>query len=128
MELLIKVAAAAVIGSVLVLVIRKNNQELALLLTVALSILVLTLAADALSAVVDFIERLSSAADLQSGVVGIVIKTVGIAILTKISADLCRDSGQAGVASAVELTGSAAALYIALPLMETVLKMVEELV
>ena len=52
----------------------------------------------------------------------------GIGIIAKIGADACRDAGSAGTASAVEFAGVVAALFTALPLMRTLLKMMEALI
>ena len=128
MEILVKAAAVSVVGAVLAIVLKKNSPEMALLLTVSLGCLVLYLAVDVVTNVAQFMDDLSSVAGISSASLAIVMKTVGIAILTKLAAGICSDAGQGSVASALELMGSAAALYIALPLMKTVFQMVSSLV
>ena len=44
-----------------------------------------------------------------------------------IGADLCRDGGQTAMAGAVEFAGAAAALWVSLPLLESLLDLVEAL-
>ncbi|UOO37140.1 stage III sporulation protein AD [Oscillospiraceae bacterium CM] len=127
MAILIKVAAIAVAGTVLALVIRKNSPELALMLTVSLALVALYLAFDTIKSVTDFVLSLSDMALVSPAVLSIVFKAVGISIITKLSADVCRDAGQSSVASGVELAGSFAALYLALPLFETVITMIQSL-
>ena len=46
------------------------------------------------------------------------LKTAGIAVVTRIGADLCRDAGESAVASAVEMAGAMGALLAVLPLMQ----------
>ena len=46
---------------------------------------------------------------------------MGIAILTRIAAELCRDAGEGGIAAAAETAGAAAAVLTALPLLRAVL-------
>ena len=50
-----------------------------------------------------------------------VIKTAGIAIVTRLAADFCKDAKEGGLASAVELAGTALSLAAVLPLMGAVL-------
>ena len=50
-----------------------------------------------------------------------VIKCVAVAIITKMSADLCKDASQASAASAVELAGTVCALCIIMPLLLSML-------
>ncbi|SHI08300.1 stage III sporulation protein AD [Sporobacter termitidis DSM 10068] len=128
MAILIKVAAVAVAGTVLGLVIKKNSPEMALMLTISLALIALYLAFDTIKSVTDFITSMASAAQISPAVLTVVLKAVGISIVTKLSADVCRDAGQSSVASGIELTGAFAALYIALPLFKTVMDMLESLV
>lgn len=48
------------------------------------------------------------------------LKALGIAYLTYISAEICRDSGEDGIASKVELAGKIEMLSLALPLVKNV--------
>jgi stage III sporulation protein AD len=128
MPVLIKVAAIAVTGAVLGLVIKKNSPEMAIMLTISLAMIALYLAFDTIKGVTDFVASMAEAAKISPAILTVVFKTVGISIITKLSADVCRDSGQTSVASGIELTGSFAALYIALPLFKTVMDMIRSLV
>ena len=51
----------------------------------------------------------------------VLIRALGIALLTKISSELCRDAGEGTVASGVELAGKAAILALCLPLVGEIL-------
>ena len=117
-------ALLGLIGSVICLVIRRESPEMSLLLALTVAVLVVVLALDVLGTVLAFAESLRAAAGISPAVVRPVLGAVGIGILTRLAADICRDAGQAAIASAVELMGTAAAIYIALPLMETVLEMI----
>jgi stage III sporulation protein AD len=128
MAILIKVAAIAVAGAVLGLVIKKNSPDMALMLTISLALIALYLAFDTIKAVTDFIASMAGAAQISPIVLTVVFKAVGISIVTKLSSDVCRDAGQSSVASGIELTGAFAALYIALPLFKTVMDMIGNLV
>lgn len=127
MEILIKAAAFAITGAVMSLLLKKNSPEIALLMTIALSCVVIYLALDIFSAAAGFMDELSSMAGLSGVWMAAVMKIVGVAILTKLASGICADAGQGSAASALELLGSAAALYTALPLMKTVLQMVNSL-
>ncbi len=127
MVILVKIAAVAVAGAILSLVMRKNSPEMALLLTISLALIAISLAFDVITGVTDFLKSLAETAQISSAVLAIVLKTVGISIVTKLAADICRDAGQSSVASGVELTGAFSALYISLPLFKTVISMIDSL-
>lgn len=128
MTILIKVAAIAVAGTVLSLVIKKNSPEMALMLTISLALVALYLAFDTIKEVTQFITSLADMAQISPAVLTVVIKAVGISVVSKLSSDVCRDAGQTSVASGVELVGAFTALYISLPLFKTVLSMIGSLV
>jgi len=128
MDILIKVSAVAVAGVVVTLVIKKNSPEMALLLTITLALIALFLAFNVVSSITDYLKSLSDLAGVSPAVLTIVIKTVGIGVVSKLASDVCRDAGQASVASGVEFTGAVVAVYVALPLFKTVISMIESLV
>lgn len=127
MELVLKAAAISIIGAALGLVLKKNVPEISLLLAMAVSGAVLGLAAAVLKNIVDFAVKLTELTDMPSASVVAVMKAVGIGIITRFASDICKDSGQNAAASSVELAGTAAVLFTALPLMETVLEMIKSL-
>ncbi len=124
MDVLLKASAVAVIGAVLGLVLKKNTPEISLLLAMGVSCAVLSLAVSLLGDVLDFITSLTDLTEMSSASISAVMKAVGIGIVTRLASDVCKDSGQSAAASSVELTGTVAALFVALPLMETVLEMI----
>ncbi len=46
---------------------------------------------------------------------------MGVAIITRVTVEVCKDAGEGGIAAFVEIAGSAVALYLALPLVRAVL-------
>lgn len=124
---MLKIAAIAVAASLCAVVVRRNVAELGMVLALAAGALLLSASLGALEGVRELMDLLSDAAGLSPALLSPVVKTVGIAILTKISAELCKDAGEGGIAAFVETAGAAAALYVSLPLLKTVLTMVTEL-
>ena len=93
MEIVIRAAAAAVIGSILALLLRKYTPELSLTVTILAGVIIVWLAA---------------------------------AVASRIS-DLLREIAEKGGIAAVELCGTLCALYISLPLIRSLLAIVEQL-
>ncbi len=127
MEAMIKLAGVAVTAVVFSGVLRKNTPELALLLTMAAGIWMLTLVADGLGAAVELMEELASQAGVSEVLLEPVVKTVALSILTKLTAEICRSAGENGVAAFVETAGTVLALAVALPLVRAVAQLMGEL-
>ena len=124
---IIKVAAAAVAAALCAVVVRRQSPEIALALGVGACALIVLYCSGALTAVVELVDKLAETGNLSAQVVEPVIKTAGIAIVTRLAADFCKDAQEGGLASAVELAGTALALAAALPLMSAVLDVLTRL-
>ena len=127
MDMVIQTVILGVVGAVMCLVIQRGSPELSLVLALVVSLLVVVIAFEIITAILEFVDILREAAQLSPAVIGPVLKTVGISMLTRLAADTCRDAGQGSIGTAVELAGTVAAIYIALPLMRTVFDMLGRL-
>ena len=87
----------------------------------------LALAIPDLREAVEALRSLELRADLAAPVRDAVWKCVAIAIVARLAAGFCADAGQSAAAAGIELLGAAAALCAALPLLETVIAMMEAL-
>ena len=127
METMVKLAGVAVTAVVFSGVLRKNTPELALLLTAAAGVWMLTLVADGLGAAVELMDELAGQAGVSEVLLEPVVKTVVLSILTKLTAEICRSAGESGIAAFVETAGSVLALVVALPLVRAVAQLMGEL-
>ncbi len=117
-----KLAALAVAAALCALVVRRSAREVGLVLALAAGALILVQALGAVADIRRLMEELGERAGLSPAVLAVVLKTVGIAVLTRISAEVCRDAGEGGIAASVETAGAVLALSAALPLMRAVVE------
>lgn len=123
----VKIAAAAVAAAMCAVVVRRQSPEIALALGVGACVLIVLSCSGALESAVELADKLAQTGGLSAQVVEPVMKTAGIAIVTRLAADFCKDAKEGGLASAVELGGTALALAAALPLMTAVLDVLAQL-
>lgn len=116
-----KIAAAAVAAALCAVVVRKQSPEIALALGLGACALIVLYCSGALADVMELADKLARAGGLSPQVVEPVVKAAGIAIVSRLAADFCKDAQEGGLASAVELAGTALALAAALPLMSAAL-------
>ena len=123
----VKIAAAAVAAALCAVVVRRQSPEIALVLGIGACALIVLSCSGALESAVELADKLAQTGGLSAQVVEPVLKTAGIAIVTRLAADFCKDAKEGGLASAVELGGTALALAAALPLMTAVLDVLTQL-
>lgn len=128
MEMFIRVAAIAIVASVMAVLLKKNTPEISLLLVLAAAMLIIGVFLDLFGTIRDFINTLAQAAGLSSAIITPLIKTIGVAIVCKLATEVCKDASQNTIASVVEIVGAVTALYIALPLMSTAIEMIGSLI
>ena len=115
-----KFAAIAVTAALCALVLKKEVPALSAVLALAAGAVLLWGAAGALATLRGAADAFSRTAGLSPEVWKPVWKTVGIGVVAKLSSAVCKDAGEGGLASAVELAGTALALAAVLPLMTAV--------
>ncbi len=115
-----RAAVVAVVTALLASVLRQSVPQFALALTLAAGVWLLLEAADSLGAVVELMNRLSSMAGVDPQVIRPVLKTAAIAVLARLTGEMCRGAGEQGLAAFVDTAGTLAALGAALPLLEGV--------
>lgn len=127
MEPVTQVVALGIVAALCAAVVKKQTPDMALVLTLCAVALILSCALGALGPVRALMDTLAQRAGLSAAVLSPVVKTVGVALLTRVAAELCRDGGEGGIAAAVEVAGAGCALVICLPLFEAVAQLILEL-
>ncbi len=127
MENIGKIAALAVTAALCAVVVRRQSLELGLVLGLTAGAVILAYSSAALTEIVGMMHTLADTADLSPAVLKPMVKTVGVGILTRLTAEVCRDAKENAIAAFVETAGACAALLLCLPLMESVLSMIEQL-
>ena len=116
-----KIAALAVVAALCAVVVKKQSPEIAVVLALTAGAMVLFSCIQSLSKVLDFLYELAEFGGISQTVIMPVVKVSGIAIVTKVTAEICKDAKESGLAGFVETAGTVCALFAVLPLMTAVL-------
>lgn len=110
---------------ILTLVIRKQSSEISLLLSICVCCLVAGLAVGFMRPVMDFIRRLQSLGALDTDMLRILLKVVGVAFTAEIASLICEDSGNSAMGKTLQFLASGVILYLSIPMLTTLLDLVE---
>ena len=127
MEIVIRAAAAAVIGSILALLLRKYTPELSLTVTILAGVIIVWLAAAVASRISDLLREIAEKGGIDAVYLSPVLKCIGIGMITHLAAQVCRDAGENGIASKVEMAGKIFIFYAALPVFTSLIRMLQML-
>ena len=121
MELIVKAAALALTAALIGIVLRRTNPELSLLLSICTVVLIMGAALGFAKSFTELAQTVQRIFGVSETLIKPVLKCVAVAIITKMTSDLCKDSSQAAAAAAVELAGTVCALCIIMPLLMSML-------
>ena len=124
---IIAAAAAGLVGTVLALILGQYRPEFRMLVTAAVTLLLMAMVLEQLSPVLEQLRSTMELTGLTGDYAAILFKAVGICLLTQLAGDVCRDSGESSIASKIELAARAAILLTAMPLIQEVLAWAWEL-
>ena len=125
MELFMKAAGAALIASVHGLALSKQSKDMQILLVIAGCCMVAGIAATFLRPVLELLGQLQAMGNLNSELTGILIRAAGIGLVSELACMICTDSGNASLGKTVQLLGSAAVLYLAIPVFRGLIELIQ---
>ena len=127
MSIFFKTVAAALITAVFYLVLSKKDKDISMLLTAAVCCMILAAALTYLEPVIALIHRLQDIANMNNEMLGILLKAVGIGLLSEIIGLVCADIGNAALGKSVQMLTTAVILWLSIPLFSNLLDMVGEI-
>ncbi|HPT87365.1 MAG TPA: stage III sporulation protein AD [Bacillota bacterium] len=110
--------------TVLLLIIRKERPEIAVLLTIAAAGIMMVSLLKYVADILLVFETMARKANVQTEYLTLIIRIVGIAYLAGFGAQICKDAGETGMASKIELAGKIFILSMGIPVMAGLLDII----
>lgn len=127
MELFLKAAALILVTVVLSLFLGKLEKDTAVLMSIAACCIAGAAAFHYLEPVFSFLSKLASVGNFQDGILDTLLKVVGITLVSEITGTICADSGNGSLGKMLQLLGSGVILYLSLPIFESLLGLLTEI-
>lgn len=121
MDEAIKYTLIALAALVCILLLKKNENAFALLITICTVLIGSYGIIGAVSVIRDFAVKIEAVSGALEGASAILFKVLGISMITRIGAQLCKDTGEGSLGMKLEILGSALATICALPLFNGIL-------
>lgn len=113
---------------VLSLGLHKEGKDITLLLGLGACCMVLAAAVAYLQPVINLIGRLQALSGLDTELLNVVIKSVGIGLIAEIASLICTDSGNGALGKTVHILASAAILWLSVPLFRSLIELIQKIV
>lgn len=123
MEIL-KLVSIAVVCSVICIIIKQIKPEFVPILQISSLIVIFSLCVSGVKNLLTSVSELTGVSGaVQDEYILLLIKVMGVALITKFAIEICNDSGNSVLGVAVSLAGKAVILMMCLPLLNTVARL-----
>ena len=122
-----KLCGVALICALAVFLVRQLKKEFEIPLTLAGSILLLISACAMSRPIVEYLMGMLGASHLVGDAADILLRSLAVAVMTKLASDLCREMGAQAVASSLETAAKFEIIILTLPLISSVIESVRAL-
>ena len=121
---IVSLSALAVAAVVTILFLKPKNGEIALMLGLAASAAVFVSLLGSAQGIILQVNSIVAASGVNTGYIVILLKIVGICMITEFAVNTCNDAGSRSLVGSVSLAGKLMATAAALPLYTDIMKTV----
>ena len=126
MDMVFRIAGAAMVGAVMCMTVRMHMGPAALLLSLLTCVMIFAVSFQVFEPVFSVLDKLRSLTGLDETVTAPMLKVAGIGLIVQIAGSVCEDAGEKALTKAVETSGALLSVYAALPLMDAVLELLRD--
>ena len=125
--LTLKVCALAVICTAVGVVVKQIKNEISFALRAAGGVLIFGIVLISLEPFFSFFDELGGFGGSEE-YIGIMLRSLGVAMIAHVCAGICRDAGEGSIAGGVELAGKIEILILCVPLIRRILTYASEMI
>lgn len=125
MEQYFQAVAAVLLAVILVLCLKKSQTGIGELLSLLVCGMVILSAVAYIKPVMEFVETVQRMSMVDSQMLNILFKVVGVTITAEIAELICSDSGNSAMGKTLQFLASAVVVWLSIPLMASLLELIE---
>lgn len=120
----IKIIGIALIALIIIIILKQYRPEFVIYISIITGILILMLVVDKLTGIISLLESIASKASINTEFIKLLIKITGIAFLSEFAVSICKDSGEAAIASKVEIGSKIIIIAMSIPILSELLEII----
>jgi len=122
-----QIVATGVLSAVLAITIKKQSPEIALIITIAASVLIFMMVMPMLMQAVGVFTNIGALLDGGFQYVSLALRVIGVAYMAELGASVCTDAGESAIAAKIDLGGRVIIMVMAMPVIVDILNVVSVL-
>ncbi len=121
---IIKILGIALIALVIIIMLKQYRPEYAIFISILTGILILILVMDRLTGIINLIQSIEDKFSINTQFIALLIKITGIAFLSEFAVSICKDSGEAAIASKIEIGSKIIIISMSIPIISSLLEII----
>lgn len=121
---IIKIIGIALIALIIIVMLKQYRPEYAIFISIMTGILILLLVMDRLTGIINLIQSIQDKFSINTQFIALLIKITGIAFLSEFAVSICKDSGEAAIASKIELGSKIIIISMSIPIISSLLEII----
>ena len=127
MNVFIKAVIAVLITLILCIVVSKQQKDISLMISLVAVCIIFTAAFGFLEPVIALMRKLSEVGKLGGNLFEILIKSVGIALLSEITELVCDDAGNKSLGKGLHILSVAVIMWLSIPLFNEIIDLLQSI-
>lgn len=121
---IIKIIGIALIALIIIIMLKQYRPEYSIFISILTGILILFLVMDRLTGIIQLIQNIEDKFSINTQFIALLIKITGIAFLSEFAVSICKDSGEAAIASKIELGSKIIIISMSVPIISSLLEVI----
>ena len=122
-----KTTSIVLLTVILGLAVGKTERDISAVLSLVAACIAAGVAVTILEPVLNYLWELQRLYDLPEGLVSVLLKAVGIALVAELSSAVCTDAGNALLGRMLQILGGAVVLSLSVPMFRTLMTIIKEM-
>jgi len=122
-----RIAAVGICGVLIAAIVRGYKPEFATYVVIATVLAIFTMVIIRLASAFEFLGEIYNQISFGKSFFPIIIKVLAVAYIADFTAQICKDSGETAIAGKVELAGKVMIFYLAIPVMMSVMDLINRM-
>lgn len=127
MSTFLKIAAGLLTALIMWISLNRQGKDMSALLSIAACAMVAAAAMGFLEPVISFLKRIQNIGMLDSDLLSVILKVVGIGLLTEITVLICKDAGNEAMGKTLQILSTVTALWLSIPVLEKLLTLLDKI-
>lgn len=120
----IKIIGIGLLALIIIILLKQYRPEFAIYISLLTGVLILLLVMDKLTGIINLLQTLVSKTSINSKFLTLLIKITGIAFLSEFAVSICKDSGEAAIASKIEIGTKIIIISMSIPIISSLLEII----